>query len=515
MVKLRRELMVSPRSFSPFTLSRFSLAALATALLWWLSLQHLGWFALGWIAFVPLFAVLSTLPAARARFWFGWRAGLLSFALINWWVLPAIIKGGAIIGASAPASAALGVLAVLLIGLIHGLGIAIIALLWNPRAKFFKTSPLLFPVFIALLWYLFEAARASGVLAHSWGAPAFSQWRDTALLQSAHFLGQHGLSALCVWFAASFALWLQPEYSARVPGLWRAPLTVFLLLHVWGAWRIFTYDAARSDARHLEVLLVQTDVSSLRKSRDGGESHFDQAERLTREYFRSGEKADLIVWPETTAELIKSMQGDVETPGPFDDTPSRHASRATNLAAQLHTPLLCGAQVNQAWVGGVPPRLSNRAVLFSPDGALPQSSSKTRVVPFGERAPFGEYLPFLNKLAPEPPVVPATSATTLQLRDFSIGTLICFESCFSTPAKTLKARGAQALFVLTNDEWFAGTTAPWEHAAMSTLRAVENDVPVAQCGNGGYSFVVDARGRFMALSTSGEVQVLAAQMELR
>jgi apolipoprotein N-acyltransferase len=488
-----------------------SLATLATALLWWLSLQRLGWFALGWIAWTPLFYALSTLPSARARFWFGWRAGLLCFALINWWALPAIIKGGAVIGASPPLAAALGVLAVLLIGLIHGLGIAIIALLWNPRAKFLKTSPLLFPVFIALLWYLFEVVRASGVLAHSWGAPAFSQWRDTALLQSASIIGQHGLSALCIWFAASFALWLQPEYSARVPGLWRAPLLVFLLFHLWGAWRIANYDAADGKARPLKVLLVQTNVSSLRKNRDRGESHFDQAERLTREYFRDGGQADLIVWPETTADLIKAMQGDVETPGAFDDMRSRHASRATRLAAQLQTPLLTGAEVTQAWLGGVPPRLSNRAVLFAP-GAAPQSSSKTRVVPFGERAPFGEYLPFLNRLAPEPPITPAAKAKVLQLRDFPIGALICFESCFPQPARELKAQGARALFILTNDEWCAGTTAPWEHAAMSALRAVENNVPVAQCGNGGYSFVVDARGRFAQISEVDTAAVLLAKL---
>ncbi len=51
--------------------------------------------------------------------------------------------------------------------------------------------------------------------------------------------------------------------------------------------------------------------------------------------------------------------------------------------------------------------------------------------------------------------------------------------------------------MLTNDEWAGGTSAPWEHAAMAALRAVENDAPVAQAANGGHSFAVDRRGRFM------------------
>jgi apolipoprotein N-acyltransferase len=501
--------------FTPTALPNW-LAASATALLWWISLQHTGLFALGWIAWIPLFCALSTLATPRARFWFGWRAGLLCFALINWWVLPTIIKGGTVIGASPLLAFALGVLAVFLIALGHGFGIALIALLWNPRAKLFKTLPLLFPLFIALLWYLFEVMRASGVLANSWGAPAFSQWRDTALLQSASILGQHGLSALCVWFAASMALWLRPEYSARIPSLWRAPLAVFLLLHLWGTWRILNYDLARggdSDSPRLRVALVQTSVSSLHKQRASGESAFGQAERLTREYFATGKHADLVVWPETTAVLIQAMEGENAASNAFDDTKDRHASRALELVSQFQTSLLSGAQVTQAWLGGVPPRLSNRAVLFSPDSA-PQSSSKTRLVPFGERAPFAKYLPFLNHLAPEPSITPADAPTLLRLRNLSIGAVICFESCFRQPTHELKTRGARALFVLTNDEWCAGTSAPWEHAVMSTLRAVENDIPVLQSGNGGYSFAVDARGRFVILSALNKPQVLTAELNI-
>jgi apolipoprotein N-acyltransferase len=489
---------------------RRALCVLATALLWWFSLQRIGLFAFGWIAFVPLLCALSTLPSARERFWFGWRVGIFCFALINWWILPAIVKGGAVINVSPPVSALLGVLAVFLIGVIHGIGIAIIAILWNPRAKFFKRAPLVLPVFVAVLWFGFETVRSTGVLAHSWGAFAFSQWRDVALLQSASVIGQHGLSALCVWFAASLALWLQREYSTRAPILWRIPLLVFLLLHAWGAWRVWDYD--NSDASdQLRVLLVQTDISSLRKNRDVGESHFDQAERLTRAYLRSISAANrlrtldgsLVVWPETTATLAPR---------------SNDLERAESLARE-QVPLLFGAQVYETVPNGKT-LLTNRAVLRFVNGRgqmFSGSSSKMRVVPFGERAPFGKYLPFLNQLAPEPAVEAALEARPLQLgwnNQREIGALICFESCFPDPARSLKNQGAKVLFVLTNDEWCAGTSAPWEHAAMSTLRAVENDVPVAQSANGGYSLGVDARGRFLKISDLGKAQVLEAVLPL-
>jgi apolipoprotein N-acyltransferase len=508
----------SPASDSLKTLSSRQrvFCVIATSILWWISLQHIGCFALGWIALAPLLYALSGMSSARSRFWLGWRAGVLCFALINWWILPAIIKGGAVINVSPPAAIFLGVLAVLLIGLIHGVGVALIALLWNPRAKWFKRAPLLLPLGAAASWWIFETVRATGVLAHSWGALGFSQWRDVALLQSANVIGQHGLSALCFWFAANLALWLRSEYSAHTPSLWRAPLAVFLVLHMWGAWRIWSYDQS-APSHGIKVLLVQTNISSLRKNRDGGESHFDQAERLTKEYFERGEITDLIVWPETTAELFKAQSEGTTSSGGFDTAHREQARRAMLLARGARTPLLLGAQVYSHWQGfqwDGATELSNQAVLFSPDG-LQQSSSKMRVVPFGERAPYAEYLPFLKHLAPSPAVVPAETVAPLGSNQTSMGTLICFESCFPDPAKSLIARGAKVLFVLTNDEWCAGTTAPWEHAAMSTLRAVENDVPVAQCANGGHSFAVDARGRFLSLAPYGETGVLAARLPIR
>jgi apolipoprotein N-acyltransferase len=49
---------------------------------------------------------------------------------------------------------------------------------------------------------------------------------------------------------------------------------------------------------------------------------------------------------------------------------------------------------------------------------------------------------------------------------------------------------------------------------MSTVRAVENNVPVLQSANGGYSFYIDARGRFMKLLNYGQAGTLQAEVPL-
>ena len=456
-------------------------------------MQSFGFFAFGWIAFAPLLLAAGDIASARARFFYGWAAGFLCFAFHNWWMLPTIAKAGVMIGASPILSGALGVLAVVSVAMIHGLSVAIVAAMWNPRAPLFIRAPLLLPLIVALFWWLFEWVRSAGELAHSWGAPAFSQWSDAAFLQSAFLLGQHGLSALCVWFAACLALWLRWEYSARAPILWRVPVALFLILHCWGAWRIWQYDQKSHD--NLRVLLVATNVSSLDKNRDG-ESHFEAAWKATQNYFHNPREPeshrptpDLIAWPETTVALGQVAGG------------QEQQSALENLTRDLQTPIVVGAQTFGR--GGVLSQasLSNAAVLFSPDGNK-QSSGKMRVVPFGERAPLQKWLPFLAMFAPRPPVMAATQTAPLTLtartgQQFRIGTLICFESCFEFPAQNLAAQGAGVLLVLTNDEWLTGTNAPWEHAAMSAVRAAQSGVPTVQCANGGYSLGTDARGRFL------------------
>ena len=467
--------------------------ALLTALLWWLAAQQWGWFAFGWIALTPLLWALDGL-GMRARWWLGYGTGFLSYALINWWIAPTIAKGSPMIGVSPVAGMALGLFAVAFIAAVHGLQVAFIAVCWNSRGRLMRRAAWSLPVLIAALWTAVDAVRCESIIAHPWGALAYTQWLDTALLQSVALIGQHGLTALCVWFAASLALWMVRGQAS----LWQAPVLVFLALHLWGAWRLWSFDDQAATTRGaMRVLLVPTNVPSLRKNDlVGGESEFAQVWRLTREGARRG-AFDLIVWPETTAEILTWQAGGLAT---REGEHGREMRAIVALCRDLQTPILFGARRHGFDKNGNR-TLRNDAVLITPDGQE-SSSAKQHLVPFGERAPFGEYWAFLRRFAPEPETVPAATVEPLPLRlpggrQASVGSIICFESCFFNPARTLRRSGAQALFVLTNDEWFLGTNAPWQHAAMATVRAVENGVEVAQVANGGYAFVVDPRGRFM------------------
>ena len=436
-------------------------AAALTALLWWLAGACAQCCWLGWLALAPLGWLLLGLPA-KSRVAWGYATGFLAFWLINWWLVPTITFGAPAIGAPPPIGFALGLVAVTLIALIHATTVAAIAWLWRgPRSL-----PL-----VALAWYLLDWMRCQGPLAHSWGALAFTQVPDLPVLQCVGLVGQHGLSALCAGAGMSLGLWLR---NGDRRCLW-GPVALLGMLHAYGVYRLALPERP---GRTLRVLLVQTEINSLRKKGlVDGESPLDQATRLTAS--AAGDPYDLAVWPETTADVIKIG-------------PGRYNGLDWFEMRQVPRVLLAGAGAD-----AIDGRCTNEAIYLAP-GEPVQSRAKSRLVPFGERAPFSEIFPWLNGLARQPPLEPGDGSSLLRLDGLRGGSVtaavqICFESCF--PDR--ETGSGQVLFVITNDDWFSGTEAPAQHRNMAILRAVENNVPVVQVANGGYSFAANARGQVL------------------
>jgi apolipoprotein N-acyltransferase len=463
--------------------------ALSTAILWWLA----GAFSLaplGWMALVPFFYFLFD-PKLERRFRFGYLTGFVSFALINWWLIPTISLGAPAIRAPVVVGFFLSLVAVGLIAAIHALQVAFVA--WQSVRK-----PLWTPLWCALLWTGLDALRTVSPLAHSWGALAFSQTTDLPILQSASLIGQHGLTFVCAFVAASLAMGLRSRGAIHFV----APAVLLLLLHGYGALILRGHSASIWSGKR--VLVVQTDVSSLVKSNNArGETPFAQALRLTSEATETSH-FDLVVWPETTAEF-----------GSLAPAPGQKRRLAGLDVAQLeqlglrNTTFLIGAK--ETFAGSGREAFLNDAALLSPDGKA-MGRAKERLVPFGERAPFVEWLPFLAVFSPPAECIPGRGEGPLAWGNGKIAPVICFESCFPDPAKRLVKEGGQLLVVITNDEWFRHTEAPRQHAAMGVLRAVENGVPLVQSANGGESLVCDAQGRVLAHIPFGQAKAVAVTM---
>jgi apolipoprotein N-acyltransferase len=76
-----------------------------------------------------------------------------------------------------------------------------------------------------------------------------------------------------------------------------------------------------------------------------------------------------------------------------------------------------------------------------------------------------------------------------------IAPIICYESVFGKYVTEYVTRGANALFIITNDGWWKNTNGYKQHLSFASLRAIETRRPVARAANTGISCIIDIRGR--------------------
>ncbi len=122
--------------------------------------------------------------------------------------------------------------------------------------------------------------------------------------------------------------------------------------------------------------------------------------------------------------------------------------------------------------------------------------AKIHLTPFGEAIPYDDKIPFLKSVDVRGGHMNRGKEFVVQrVKRTRFGILICFETIF--PEITLKwvRKKIDVLVNITNDGWFGKTPAPYQHAHILLLRAVESGLPVIRSANNGISFIADAYGR--------------------
>ncbi|HSG27287.1 MAG TPA: apolipoprotein N-acyltransferase, partial [Candidatus Krumholzibacterium sp.] len=118
------------------------------------------------------------------------------------------------------------------------------------------------------------------------------------------------------------------------------------------------------------------------------------------------------------------------------------------------------------------------------------------LLPFGERIPFSQYIPGLEKMDfGQANFKKGENQTVFDSTGGKFGTLICFESTFSDYTRRYVKKGAEFIVNITNDGWFGSARGPLQHAETAVLRAIENGVSVIRSANTGVSLSIDPVGR--------------------
>jgi apolipoprotein N-acyltransferase len=141
----------------------------------------------------------------------------------------------------------------------------------------------------------------------------------------------------------------------------------------------------------------------------------------------------------------------------------------------------------------------NTAIFISKSKVLVYHKSK--LVPGVERMPFPSLLKPLEKLAINMGGTVGSLGTHAQRVVFSdpetrtsIAPVICYESIYADYMTEYIRKGADFIFILTNDGWWEDTPGYKQHLNYARLRAIENRRQVARCANTGISCFIDEFG---------------------
>ncbi|MBN2200731.1 apolipoprotein N-acyltransferase [bacterium] len=438
------------------------------------------------VALVPFFrTAMRRGPGAMLAV--GYAAGLIWSAATLYWIAWPTALG--FIGAMLILPAAFAV---------FGCALSWLGGVWGGKAL--VTAP--------FLWAGLEIISARGDLAFPWNMLAVVCTPGPVWIQFADRTGAAGVSFWIVLLNVLVVAVLMNRRDVKRTAAAVTGLVLALLLPLAYGTRAMGRPALPEPAKPVRISLLQGNVDPYKKWTPAFlDSNFIIFDRLTRraavEY-----RPDLVVWPETATACYLRHR-------------FLYLNWIKHLTDSLNLHILTGSH-DYDWSAEDSIRTYNAAFLLRPGSWDIDRYCKMRLVPFSERVPWVDRIPILRRLAfrvrsdmGDYTAGDSTGVFVMTLRDgrsVRLSPLICFESVFPDLAVRCAAAGAEFLIVITNDGWFGDTSGPRQHAAIASLRAVENRRWIARCANTGISGFIDPCGRMVSKTRFNREEVLSGEI---
>jgi apolipoprotein N-acyltransferase len=458
----------------------YFLALLSGALLA-LSFPRYGHPVFGWIALVPLLLAVSGWSGHTGRlrgrpplraFSLGLLTGLVYFVGTVYWT-------GTVIATFGEVPIPIAMFAMLLLAAYLALYPAVTALVVaHLVARMGARALLLAPA----VWVATEYLRGWLFGGFPWVPLGNSQVTVLPVAQLASVLGVYGLSGLVACVNAGVAYALVSAGHTRLRAL--ASVAIALVaVSGWGAWRV-REGALLREGEPVRVGLVQANIDQEDKWKPGEARRiFTTYLAMTRDVVARG--AQYVIWPESS------------TPFMFEEDAAGGAG-IRDLARELRVPLLFGSDQIER---GVATKMYNSAFQVAPDGQTAAVYRKMHLVPFGEFIPAKRWLYFVSPLVESlAEFVPGASLVMLPTNGHLSSTAICYEVVYPSLIRQAVLDGSELLTTITNDAWYGHSSAPYQHFALASMRAIEQGRYLVRAANTGISGVVDPYGRVVHAS---------------
>ena len=142
---------------------------------------------------------------------------------------------------------------------------------------------------------------------------------------------------------------------------------------------------------------------------------------------------------------------------------------------------------------------------------------KSKLVPGAEIFPFKEVLPFMKPLISM--LDGSTEGLTKQderevfwADETGVAPIICYESIYGAYVGEYVRRGADLLFIVTNDGWWDKSPGHIQHLRLGALRAIEHRRSIARSANTGISCFINPRGDILQPTEYGVEAAIAGEL---
>jgi|WetSurMetagenome_2_1015567.scaffolds.fasta_scaffold06740_3 apolipoprotein N-acyltransferase len=463
-----------------------------------LSFPRFGWPAMAWVALAPLLVALARRPVSASSsrssslraFSLGLLAGFVYFCGTTYWTGWVMRQYGDLGPATAWPL-------MLLLAAYLALYPAFFALIVHRLVARLGTRAL---VLAPAAWVTTELGRGYLFTGFPWVLLGYSQVTVLPVAQLASLVGVFGLSGLVALVNAAVVLAVIDRTRFRW-GVMAVTAALVAVTVAWGGARLADNRLTREGTEY-RVGLIQGSVSQ------GEKWNPERAAAIVRSYVdrtrqAAAAGAQFVVWPESALPFF------------FQEEPAV-GDAIRQLAHDTRTTLLFGSDQLERTT---PPRYYNAAFLIEPTGTVAAIYRKLHLVPFGEYVPLKRLLFFAG------PLVQAVSdfsegdrMVMLPVAGHRVSTAICYEVVYPDLGRRATLAGSELLTTITNDAWFGYSSAPWQHFAMASMRAIEQGRYLARAANTGISGIVDPYGRvlartplFQAETVVGTVRFLTAQ----
>lgn len=361
----------------------------------------------------------------------------------------------------------------------------------------------LFPLF----WITFEFAYSLTDFNFPWLTLGNSLSYFTNYIQIADIVGVYGLSALILFanvFVYRFKKDLLPGRGINKTAL--AIFSVIIIIPIiYGNYEIVSFS---SKDGNVKVGLIQPNIDPNEKWKDGNlNDKIDFYFELSQKAIDDGAK--IIIWPETALPvylLAGGYENEVERIRDFVDTNNISILTGMPDATFYYNVDEAPADAKPSSSGKVVYTSYNSILLFNSNSREVQKYGKMKLVPFGEKVPLVNSLPFLGEWIKWNVGMSGWNTgldTTIfkvksGMKEIKVGGIVCIESIYPIFTSVFVEKGAQFIAVVTNDSWYGDTSGPYQHKEISVIRAVENKRSVVRAANGGISCLIDPLGRTLS-----------------